>query len=134
MNKLQKRVIWISLAVLVITILYTAVLPKLKREKVKINDKEVEQAILEYANLQMPQKRLSVPGKAVKYKVEIVKLQQVTELPGPHQRRRVRCTLYGGYQMPGSYGKEGPSFSFSQKNNFIIANKYPSGISVQLDN
>lgn len=134
MSKNQKRVIWVSVAILIITALYALVLPNIKIEKIEINDKEVAQAILEYSNTQMPRKKLNVPAKAVQFKVEEVKLHHIAELPGPHRRRRIKCSLYGGYQMPGANGKEGAGFSFSQKNSFIISDKYPSGISVQLDN
>jgi len=128
-----KKVIWICVIVLLATTIYTVGLPSIKFKKEPIRDPKIESAVLYYANHQMPRKTISVPHKAVSWQVEGVLILALEDMPGPHGKRRIECKLTGGYQLPGDFGVAGPSRSFSQKNTFIISDKYPEGISVQYE-
>jgi hypothetical protein len=128
-----KKIIWICSIVLVATTIYTVGLPSIKVRDYPVQDRKIIAAVLEYTNNQMPQKCLSVPGKAVSWQVEEVDILRIDELPGPHSKRRIHTQISGAYTMPAVDGKDAKIRSFKQKCKFLISNKYPEGISVQFE-
>jgi hypothetical protein len=90
-----------------------------------IVDPKINKAVLEYVNSQFSCKDLSVPSKAVSWVAEKIEILDLEELPGPHQKKRIKTI--------GEFGNPGVSRSFKQKCTFQISKKYPDGIGVQVE-
>ncbi|MDD4033849.1 MAG: hypothetical protein PHO16_00345 [Candidatus Cloacimonetes bacterium] len=128
-----KKILWICGIVLLSATIYTHGLPMLRTKQDPIVDPKINKAVLEYVNSQFSCKDLSVPSKAVSWVAEKIEILDLEELPGPHQKKRIKTILYGGYTMPGEFGNPGVSRSFKQKCTFQISKKYPDGIGVQVE-
>lgn len=129
---MTKKIVWICVIVLFATLIYTVGLPSLRQKRDHVDDPKIITAVMAYANTQMPVKCLNIPSKADSWLVEEVEILKLHEIPGPHSRRQVDCRLRGGYRLLDSNGNAGKSISFKVKCRFLISNKYPEGISVQM--
>ena len=128
-----KRIVLLSLFILIATTLYVYVVPRISFEKKIVDDPEMARTILDFANTQMDARYIKIPGSAKDWIVEEVQLLSIKVLPGSQNKRRVRCRLYGGYKTKADLGTPESSHSFYQKNTFLISDKYPEGLSVQLE-
>ena len=129
-----KRILWISAIVLLATILYTQGLPSFKKEPPTALDSKVSQAILHYVKTQMDMKAIGIPLDADVHEINQIQILKLEHLPGPHAKRRVKCKLNGYYSIAPKLGMKRVERVISQTLTFLISDKYPEGISVQLDN
>ncbi|HQQ68404.1 MAG TPA: hypothetical protein PLX77_06215 [Candidatus Cloacimonadota bacterium] len=129
-----KKVLWVSAIVLLATILYTQGLPSFKKDPPTTFDPKLSQAIVHYARTQVDKKTFGIPQDADIWEINQIQILKLEHLPGPHAMRRAKCKLNGYYSIAPKLGMKRVERVISQTLTFLISDKYPEGISVQLDN
>lgn len=129
-----KRLLWISAIVLLATILYTQGLPSFKKDPPSTFDPKISQAIMLYTKTQMDKRTLGIPQDADVWEINQVQILKLEHLPGPHAKRRTKCKLNGYYSIAPKLGMKRVERVIGKTLTFLISDKYPEGISVQLDN
>ncbi|MEN6501711.1 MAG: hypothetical protein ABFC55_04970 [Tenuifilaceae bacterium] len=130
--KRLKTIPFIIVAIAIVIVLVTWIKPDFHRDIPVLDEPEISQAIMTYANTQMKKALLELPAEATEIRVEKVLVHELSKLPGSQENRRVLTTLIGSYQLPEREDDQKRITFKLEKMKFKLERRYPEGINVQV--